>query len=488
MNAAKRYVIEMLRARDFTQIFMIDAIKGREYSYDMFFEKCLKIADMFSDISNDRQIVAVMENSFELVLLYFAMIFTDKHITVIDPQKGKEEITKIITEIESPYVISHDSKGFLDILDSENELHIEDIKEKTIQGIAERDFDSLFLVTFTSGTSGNTKGVKHSLSNLLMTAIALHDKVDISPDSRLLHLMPMTYMAGILNSLFYPFIVGASVVITERFSIMSARKFWKTVQTYEVNLFWLSPSMLMMIDQLDRGNIGEEYCKTHKLTFLIGTAPLTNEMRRKFNDRYHVCVYASYGLSETLFISVENEATLSRSGINCVGELLEGVECMIADSGELYLDVPWMYLGYTNENTDEYFDGRFYKSGDLVKIENDCLYITGRNKDLIIKGGMNISPALIENIVNRDHRIQESVVIGVHDRCGEEKVCCAYTRRVEDTDMAVFESELKKTVLEELGKNYSIDYLWEMKEIPRNINGKVDKNELRRQWEANNNG
>lgn len=488
MDIAKRYMIDMLRKKDFDQIFMIDALNGQAYSYEAFFRRCLRMADMLNDIGNEQQIVAVMENSFQLASLYFAMMFTERHITVIDPQKGKDETDKIIAQLESPYVAGNKEWMPDDELDVEKQPDRDGIRERVIQGIERRNFDSLFLITFTSGTSGNTKGVKHSLNNLILTAIALHNKVGTASDSRLLHVMPMTYMAGILNSLFYPFIAGASVVITHRFSIMSARNFWKTVQDYEVNLFWLSPSMLMMIDQLDRGDIGEKYCQRHDLTFLVGTAPLSNELRQKFNKRYQVSVYASYGLSETLFVSVENDASLSRSDVNCVGELLEGVVCKITQSGELYIKVPWMYLGYTNENTNDYFEGEFYKSGDLVRIDRDCLYITGRSKDLIIKGGMNISPALIENVVGQDGRIQENVVIGVHDHSGEEKVCCVYKEDAEGKDILTLESEIKKSVLEKLGKNYAIDYLWRVGNIPRNINGKIDKNELRRQWEVNNNG
>ena len=64
--------------------------------------------------------------------------------------------------------------------------------------------------------------------------------------------MPMTYMAGILNSLIYPFLIGARIIITRRFSIISARNFWNIVIKYKADLFWLSPAMLMMIDQIDR--------------------------------------------------------------------------------------------------------------------------------------------------------------------------------------------------------------------------------------------
>lgn len=175
-------------------------------------------------------------------------------------------------------------------------------------------------------------------------------------------------------------------------------------------------------------------------------------MRTKFNSRYGVKVFASYGLSETLFVSVETKESLEKSDKNSVGEFLPGVEYYKTEFEELLINVPWMYRGYTNENTKEYFEENYYKSGDLAEIKDGCLYITGRSKDLIIKGGMNISPVLIENCIYKEQRILENVVIGVKDCSGEEKVCCVYTLSDEVENQTALESKLKKLVLNELGK------------------------------------
>ncbi len=485
-------IINRIQELDFSKEFIVDDILSHNYSYNEFFDKALAMSKYINEHVTGKSIIAVMENSFNLALLYFAVMFTDKRIMVIDPQKGKDEICSILCEIE-PTCIFYDEELlpegtnphkrliYPDI--NGNVFDCENIKDMVISGLKMRDENSPYLVTFTSGTSGVTKGVEHTADNLFLTALALEERVGVNGGS-FLHVMPMTYMAGILNSLIYPFIIGDRIIITARFSIFSARNFWTKVIRYGIDLFWLSPAMLMMIDRMDRKNDGENYCREHEMTFLIGTAPLTNELRMKFNTRYGVNVSASYGLSETLFVSVETKESKKKSVVNCVGELLPGVEFRFSGSGEMYIRVPWMYLGYTNENTDEYFDGEYYKSGDLAKIENDCLYITGRSKDLIIKGGMNISPILIENVIYKNQKILENVVVGVKDETGEEKICCFYVLKDESDEISELEAGLKKQVLEELGKNYSVDYLWKLKEIPRNINGKTDKNVLRQMWET----
>lgn len=485
--------ISRVEKLDFEREFVVDEILDRKYTYCDFFSHALSVADYIEQTVSGESIIAIKENSYELALLYFAVMLTTKKILVVDPQKGKEEIKTILSELNRTGIFLDDKLEVVDFghyilhlpqFDDTN-TNTADIKQNVIAKLQNRRRNMSYLVTYTSGTSGVTKGVEHTLDNLFSTALALDKKVQ-KRGGTFLHVMPMTYMAGILNSLIYPFLIGARIIITRRFSIISARNFWNVVIKYKADLFWLSPAMLMMIDQIDRKSEGEEYCKQNDLTFLIGTAPLTNEMREKFNNRYSTKVFASYGLSETLFISVETKESLQKSEKNSVGELLPDVEYYLTEANELLIKVPWMYLGYTNEKTDDYFEGDYYKSGDLAEIKDGCLYITGRSKDLIIKGGMNISPVLIENVVYKEQRILENVVIGVKDYNGEEKVCCVYTLKDEIDDLAGLETSIKKLVVSELGKNYSLDYAWKIDVIPRNINGKIDKNRLKQIWETRN--
>lgn len=487
-------VIIKINELDFKNEFIIDEILGRSYTYCEFFSHALLVADFIENSVVGDSVIAVKENSYELALLYFSVMLTTKRILVVDPQKGIDEIKTILSQVDRTGIFLDEKIDFLDVIDH-NILQLPQIKETTIgnaENVKQSVIDKIkrrkgmsYLVTYTSGTSGVTKGVEHTLDNLFLTALALDERVK-KRGGTFIHVMPMTYMAGILNSLIYPFIIGTRIVITKRFSIISARNFWKTVIKYNVDLFWLSPAMLMMIDQMDRKIEGEEYCKKNNLTILVGTAPLTNEMRTKFDSRYGVKVLASYGLSETLFISVETQESITKSEKNCVGEFLPEVEYYRTESDELYIKVPWMYLGYTNENTPDYFEGNYYKTGDLAKIKDGYLYITGRSKDLIIKGGMNISPVLIENCIYKEKKVYENVVLGVKDSHGEEKICCVYTLKEEVDDNTALETTLKKSVVSELGKNYSLDYLWKIDMIPRNINGKIDKNKLKQMWEKKN--
>lgn len=486
----KQEIIGRLKQFDFSKDFVIDAIKDRHYSYQAFFGRCLTFANELKENSADnKHTVFIMENSVDLLACYFAAMLSGKIATAIDPVKEQEEIKHILESIPDKYVIvdkageakvvNHD---LLMVPDSFEHTKVDegDVKDKTISLLSSREFDDDFLLTFTSGTTGNTKGVRHTLNNLVKTADAFNRYFNVDVTRVLAHYMPMTYMAGILNSIIQPFIAGAGIVVMGRFSPFKAFTFWQDVVKYNVNLFWLSPSMLTIILKASKHALGQEYCSNHDLLFFIGTAPLHLKTRQEFESKYQVKLYASYGLSETLFLSTETPETLSLAGGN-VGKLLEGVEYKFGSDGEFLVKVPWMFLGYTNEPTEHYFSGEYYKTGDLAKIEDGILSIVGRSKDLIIKGGMNISPALIESVVSGIDGVEECSAFSVLNKFKEELVVLGYSSTSKEIE--VLEKSISAAVISSLGKNYMIDRFYRVPSIPKNVNGKNDKKVLKENYQ-----
>jgi long-chain acyl-CoA synthetase len=486
----KKIVIDRLKSLDFSEEFVCDALTGKHYSYNVFFARCTTLAEKLrKEAVGKEHLVLIMDNSIELLSCYFAAILSGKIATAIDPLKGKDEVAHILSSIDDGYiVVDKAGKAKVDTYDLLLEAGAFDatacaegnVKSDVIDTFEQRDFLSDYLLTFTSGTTGNTKGVRHSLNNLFLTAEAFNNMFTVGKDNVFAHLMPMTYMAGILNSIFQPFVAGAKIVVLGRFSPMKAFTFWQDVAKNEINTFWMSPSMLTILLKVAKHEVGQEYCKEHKTLFFIGTAPLHQSTRDEFEAKYPVKLYASYGLSETLFLSTETPETLALGGGN-VGKLLNGVEYHFGGDGEFLVDVPWMFLGYTNEPTEHYFDGTSYKTGDLAKIEDGILSIVGRSKDLIIKGGMNISPALIEGVVSGIQGVEECCVFSVLNKLKEELIVLAYTTTVEDKDS--LEKTISSTVAKELGKNYLIDMFYRTKSIPKNINGKNDKKVLKENYQ-----
>jgi long-chain acyl-CoA synthetase len=227
--------------------------------------------------------------------------------------------------------------------------------------------------------------------------------------------------------------------------------------------------------KLDRGLEGINYTKKNKITICVGTAPLMKKVQMEFEKKYDVKLFESYGISETLFVSTnyyeENKMT-------SVGKLLDDVTVETLDDGELIIKAPWICKGYHSMNKNKYFkDGKFL-SGDLGKFDKSkFLFIVGRKMDIIIKGGVNISPKKIENVILDSKLFNELTLIGFPSKLLGEKIVCFYVpKKIITTND---KKTINKKIIERLGMEYRIDEFVELEHITKNLNGKIDKPKIR---------
>ncbi|BDZ68995.1 class I adenylate-forming enzyme family protein [Methanobacterium ferruginis] len=456
---------------------IIDGVNERSFTYEDFFNLALTLGDELSyhGLEKGDILCLLMDNSLGLLVSYFACLLSGFTVLPIDPYKGEREIAEILSLVAYKKIIC-DSNEF-EYLDKVIKFSNFDLKSKKIKvtphiSIFENlDYDQLFLITYTSGSTGTPKGVMHSFNNLVSTSIAFNKEFNFGEENIFYHNLPMTYMAGILNLFVMPLICESKIVLGERFSISNIMRFWDLPVKYSVNTFWFIPTIISLLMKLDRGENGVKYSQTENITGCVGTAPLNHKLKEDFETKYNIHLYESYGLSETLFVS-SNSSKVDYVD-NAVGKVLEGVEIDFTNDKEILINVPWMFLGYANLKNQNCENGKF-KSGDLGKFtEEHILMITGRKKDLIIKGGINISPRKIEDYISGLEFFEEQVIMGLEDPVLGETTACVYIPKNS------FQSNDKKQINDELshelGRDYIIDQFIELEEIPKNINGKVDK-------------
>lgn len=460
--------LERFSSFEMNREFIMDSIGKKSYTYGQIWSNACGYMEAYS-LQDKREIAVIWENGVELLIMYFACMLSNVMIIPIDPQKARPEIESILENHEGITVLWDQDKRPVD-------SGLVRSTENIVEQIKKIDLDKPYMITYTSGSTGQAKGVIHSLKNLFLSGDVFGETVGFCEKSRVCHTMPMTYMAGILNTIFMPLVRGSQVVIFPRFSVMTAVTFWREVEIYGVNTFWLSPSMLNILMTVDRRGKGSAYLKTTDTIFCIGTAPLYPNTKQAFEEKYGVELLPSYGLSETLFISTKVKGDI---GVEAsVGNVLPMVDLLFFDAEEIYLNVPWMFMGYSNENTAEYFDGEYYKSGDLGEITQGHLFITGRKKDLIIRGGMNISPKQIEEVVLSTEKVAECCVSSVLEG-NEERIICWYKSK---SPMENLSADLNGVIIERLGKSYKVDRFIGVDEIPKNLNGKVDKEQLKKAY------
>lgn len=442
-----------------SDVVIYDSVNKRNICYEDFC-KYIKILTDYINAKVNSTIIVMENNSVELCLLYFAVMFTSAVIIPIDPEKEHEEIEKIISIHSEAFFF--DVGDLSQVLNNYNiDFNSENLNWETV------DFNRVFLITYTSGSTGNPKGVMHSLSNLFNSAYEFGQMMHYDSKTIMGHCMPMTYMAGILNTILMPFLMGGTIAILPRFSMINALKLWDNVVDSCVNTIWLSPTMIRILMLLDKKGKMKEYFKSVSFKISVGTAPLDKNLRNEFELKYDTRLYQSYGLSETLFISTEvMEETIS---IHTVGRVLPSVNLELSNDGEILIDAPWNLLGYCNDVTDTYFCGKKYKSGDLGEYRGENLIITGRKKELILKGGYNINPRDIENAISTSGMAMESAIISVNIK-GEELIA-GYVILKDNFSV----SDINSYVVNTLGKHYRIDYLIVVNSIPKNLNGKIDK-------------
>lgn len=351
------------------------------------------------------------------------------------------------------------------------------------------DFDypmgEVAAVFFTSGTTGRPKGVCHTLDGLVGNAVAFNQSQELDGDTRLYHVLPMAYMAGFLNTLLSPWLAGGTVLLGQRFRPAEALQFWQRPLAWGANTIWLTPTLAAVLVRMNRDqDIAHKVsgCLRH---IFCGTAPLPIAVRQAFRATFGCSLQESYGMSEVLLVSAQTRAEADTS--SNVGRLLPGVHATfraVPERGEseLVINTPYALLGYLLEDGETsplLVDGGM-PSGDVGQMEGDALIITGRLKDLIIRGGLNVSPVAVENVLLREPGVQEVAVVGLpHDFWGETIVACLVAEAGADVDTLQISIHLR--CAKELGEGMRPDrYVW-LDTLPRASTGKVQKHVLVRQ-------
>ncbi len=440
--------------------FLIESMTNRSWTYGEFHEWALRAASMLraSGVKKGDHVALLLANSAEFAAMYFGCLFIGAVAVPVNQALHPDEIRYILSHCGSRLLLfSRCTRALLlqvteglnlrqvrVTLGQEQSFHPEDIQESwsyetaavdpslvPLDGVSD---DAPLIVLFTSGTTGRPKGLVHAVRSEFGNAVAFNSAMGLGRDDRFLHIWPMAYSTGYLNTMLAPFMAGGSVVLSTAFTAQTILAFWKPVIKHGANALWLSPTMAASLVRMDRDGAGIDYCRAHIRTVCVGMAPFAQKLKKEFEAKYGVEALESYGLSELLIIAANVPAHPRREG--SVGRLLPGVEFSTADAGdasgaggasEILVRTPFSMNGYLDPDTGRVealeADG-WFRTGDIGHMDaGGNLYITGRKKDLIIRGGQNLSPVGIREVLLNHPVVDDAVVVGIpHDFYGEEVV------------------------------------------------------------------
>ncbi len=342
--------------------------------------------------------------------------------------------------------------------------------------------DDTAVILYTSGTTGSPKGVLLTHKNLYSNAdnSAKHNETERGGTT--LGVLPLAHVYGLTVSNVL-LLTGSSIVIFPGFDVKAV---FKAIEKFRVKFFSVVPAMIYAMLSYPQA----EDFDTSSLEWVgSGSAPLPVALLHAFEKKFAAKVFEGYGLSEAAPV-----VTAHRKGIEIkpgsVGIPIPGVEVKIVNEngeevptgevGELIVRGDNVTPGYyqNSEESLKVLKDSWLFTGDMARVDDEgYVYIVDRKKDVIIRGGFNVYPRDVEELLNGHEQVVEAAVVGIPDeRMGEEMVACV----VKKPDAEVTEEILIRYCQDHLAKNKTPRRVIFLEALPRNGVGKILKTHLRK--------
>jgi len=345
--------------------------------------------------------------------------------------------------------------------------------------------DELATILYTSGTSGKPKGVMLSHGNLRSDVYACIDHVGLVAANTFVGVLPQFHSFGLTALSLLPLAMGAKVVYQARFV---PHKLVDLIRTHKPDVIMAVPTMYSAMLNVKTAKREDFASIQHAVS---GGEPLPSTVAQGFIDKFGCQLTEGYGLTETSPVVSWAMRTNARPG--SVGTLVGGAECLIVDDydkalargeqGEILFAGPMVFKGYfkDEEQTKNAFveigGKNWFRTGDIGKLDADGhLYITGRKKEMLIVGGFNVFPRVIEECINNHPAVKESGVVGKHDDARGE-VPMAF---VEVHEGQVFDETSIRDFCRKNLANYEVPKeIIRVETLPRGPTGKVLRRKLK---------
>lgn len=424
----------------------------------------------------------ILNKTVDSLAIFFALVLSGATPGFIDPRSNRELVAEqyaalgmeaIVCEPDRRSHLAPDIGNLLTPSDFEGGVASEAVL------VGEPVASDPGLVLFTSGSTGRPKAVVLSHRAVLEHALGVMERTELDETDLLLHLMPIFHTNGLNNQILVPLLAGSTVFLAEKFNAENA----------VITMRWWQPSIVtgvptMFLRMLPFVKPGDSFDRLRMLR--CGSAPIKDEQVKEVESAFSAPVILSYGMSEATCTSTMNPPSSPKLG--SVGTALSGQSVRIAppggtsplppnEVGEVLIGGCAVMTGYIGTSAPSPIDNGWLRTGDTGHIdESGYLFITGRLKDTIVRGGENISPGSIERVIIRHPAVRDCcVVAGAHHDLGEVPIAFVSLSR-DSSPLTVV--ELEDWSRQNLSRNQVPEDIIVLESLPVTELGKIDRSRL----------
>ncbi|MFT5258756.1 MAG: long-chain acyl-CoA synthetase [Saprospiraceae bacterium] len=442
----------------------------------------------------------LLDNGYWTTLLLLGVMYSGRVVLALNAVSGQDAMRYIIGHSDASLLFINDRyrKQYAKVLDNSHDIEV--LSTCEITGLECElsnnpqtpnrtiESDDTALLIYTSGTTGMPKGVLLTHKNVIAggqyTALA-HD---IKQNDIAMCVLPLYHINAQMVTVMAPLVSGSQVVMRAKFS---ASHFWHDMLHYNCTWFSVVPTIISYLIDNNADGITTEQMAHIKERVRFGrsaSAALSPAKHQLFETRFGISIVETMGLSETAAQILSNPITPGDNKYGSPGIAVgneakvidkKGQTAAVGEIGELMIRGDNVMQGYYKnpEVTAETINAEgWLHTGDLSYCDEDgFFFITGRIKELIIKGGENVAPREIDDVLYRHPAVLEAAAFGVDDEhYGQEIMACVALC----PGMEVTEEELLALCIESLGKYKTPKNVFIRDELPKGPSGKIQRLKL----------
>ena len=459
------------------------------------------------NIEPGETVAFLLNNGYWTTLLLLGVMYSGRVVLALNVLSGPEALSYVTEHSDAKifFVNEHYKSKFNDLFDRlSSNTKIIDTNENTglksnfvvsdnhvnnlSNNLCDISENETAILMYTSGTTGKPKGVLLSHKNVIAGGKNTMVAHDLRPEDTALCVLPLYHINAQMVSVMGALISGGQLVISPKFS---TSKFWLDLAKYKCSWFSIVPTIISYLIEHDAQNISNSMMQTIKSQIRFGrsaSAALSPAKHQKFEKRFGIHIIETMGLTETAAQILSNPMPpktikYGSPGIAFGNEAKiiskNGTDATTGKIGELMIRGDNVMKGYYKNEiaTKEALDsGGWLHTGDLAYEDEDgFFFITGRLKELIIKGGENIAPREIDDILYAHPAVLEAAAFGIDDEHYGQEVVASVALC---PGMHVSEQELVNLCIEKLGQYKAPKEISILDELPKGPSGKIQRLKL----------